>query len=94
MKSQYWRLAFGLITSFTITFTLLPTLLNFVKTDNISVKEEKESKITLFLEKLSIHHQKSIFAVTIFVIVSFYFTSLKYLFLLYLQMLDIKSGTG
>ena len=64
-----WMMTFGLITSFTITFTLLPTLLNFVKTDNISVKEEKESKITLFLEKLSIHHQKSIFVVTIFVIV-------------------------
>ena len=64
-----WMMTFGLITSFTITFTLLPTLLNFVKTDNISVKEDKESKITLLLEKLSIHHQKSIFVVTIFVIV-------------------------
>ncbi|MDC0518376.1 MMPL family transporter [Candidatus Pelagibacter sp.] len=64
-----WMMTFGLITSFTITFTLLPTLLNFVKTDNISVKEDKESKITLLLEKLSIHHQKSIFIVTIFVVV-------------------------
>ena len=64
-----WMMTFGLITSFTITFTLLPTLLNFVKTDNISVKEDKGSKITLFLENLSIHYQKSIFVVTIFVIV-------------------------
>jgi uncharacterized protein len=63
-----WMMTFGLITSFIITFTLLPTLLNFVKTDNISVKEDKESKITLLLEKLSINHQKSIFVVTIFVI--------------------------
>ena len=64
-----WMMTFGLITSFIITFTLLPTLLNFVKTDNISVKEDKGSIITLFLEKLSIHYQKSIFVVTIFVIV-------------------------
>ena len=63
-----WMMTFGLITSFIITFTLLPTLLNFVKTDNISVKEDKESKITLLLEKLSINHQKTIFVVTIFVI--------------------------
>jgi uncharacterized protein len=64
-----WMMTFGLITSFTVTFTLLPTLLNLVKTDNISVKEDKGSKITPFLEKLSIHHQKSIFVVTIFVVV-------------------------
>jgi uncharacterized protein len=64
-----WMMTFGLITSFTITFTLLPTLLNFVKTDNVSVKEDKRSKITLLLEKLSINHQKSIFVITVFVIV-------------------------
>jgi uncharacterized protein len=64
-----WMMTFGLVTSFTITFTLLPTLLNFVKTNNIFVKEDSESKITLLLEKLSINHQKPIFVVTIFVIV-------------------------
>ena len=43
-----WMMTFGLITSFTITFTLLPTLLNFVKTDNISVKEDKDQKLHCF----------------------------------------------
>ena len=35
-----WMMTFGLITSFIITFTLLPTLLNFTPTKNISVKVE------------------------------------------------------
>jgi predicted RND superfamily exporter protein len=60
-----WMMTFGLITSFIITFTLLPTLLNFVPTENISVKEDGGSKVTLFLGKLSINHQAPIFFVTI-----------------------------
>ena len=43
-----WMMTFGLITSFTITFTLLPTLLNFVTTENISVKEDKDQKLHFF----------------------------------------------
>ena len=34
-----WMMTFGLITSFIVTFTLLPTLLNFVSTKDISIKE-------------------------------------------------------
>ena len=64
-----WMMTFGLITSFIVTFTLLPTLLNFTSTKNISVKEDEGSKITLFLEKLSLNYQKPIFIVTIVVIV-------------------------
>jgi len=60
-----WMMTFGLITSFIITFTLLPTLLNFVPTKNISVKEDDGSKITQFLGKLSINYQTPIFFVTI-----------------------------
>merc|ERR1711990_1244319 len=41
-----WMMTLGLITSFIITFTLLPTLLNFAPTNNISVKKEQKSKIT------------------------------------------------
>ena len=41
-----WMMTFGLITSFIITFTLLPTLLSFTPTKNISVKENEGSKIT------------------------------------------------
>ncbi|MDB3887980.1 MMPL family transporter [Candidatus Pelagibacter sp.] len=63
-----WMMTFGLITSFIITFTLLPTLLNFTPTMNISVKDDEGSKITFFLEKLSLNYQKPIFIVTIVVI--------------------------
>ena len=47
---------------------MLPTLLNFTSTENIFVKEDKESKITSFLGKLSINSQKSIFIVTILIV--------------------------
>ena len=63
-----WMMTLGLITSFTITFTLLPTLLNFTPTKNISVNKEEGSKITSFLGKLSLNQQKPIFIVTIIVI--------------------------
>jgi uncharacterized protein len=62
-----WMMTFGLITSFIITFTLLPTLLNFTPAKNISVKEEEGSKITSFLGKLSLNYQTPIFIVTIIV---------------------------
>ena len=62
-----WMMTLGLITSFFITFTLLPTLLNFVPTKNVSVKEE-ESKITESLGKISINYQKPIFILTFLII--------------------------
>jgi predicted RND superfamily exporter protein len=59
-----WMMTFGLITSFIITFTLLPTLLNFVSSKNILVMKNKESKITSFLGNISLNYKKSIFIVT------------------------------
>ena len=56
-----WMMTFGLITSFIITFTLLPTLLNFAPTNNISVKKEQKSKITNLLSLISINNKNSIF---------------------------------
>ena len=64
-----WMMTLGLITSFLVTFSLLPTLLNFVPNENISISENKDSKITSFLGKISINNQKSIFTITILVIV-------------------------
>ncbi len=64
-----WMMTFGLITSFIITFTLLPTLLNFAPTNNISVKKEQKSKITNLLSLISINNKNSIFLVTGIVIV-------------------------
>ena len=64
-----WMMTFGLITSFLITFTLLPTLLSFVPNKNISLKEEKDSNVTKFLGNLSLNNKNSIFSVTIIVII-------------------------
>ena len=64
-----WMMTFGLITSFIITFTLLPALLNFTPTKNISVKEEQESKITTFLGFVSLNNKTMIFAVTGIIII-------------------------
>ena len=44
-------MTFGLITSFIITFTLLPSLLSFLKDNKTLLKEEVDSKITSFLGK-------------------------------------------
>ena len=59
-----WMMTFGLITSFIITFTLLPTLLNFTPTKNMSIKKEEGSKITYFFGLLSISNKKIIFFFT------------------------------
>jgi uncharacterized protein len=59
-----WMMTLGLITSFVITFTLLPVLLNFTPTKNISVKEYKESKITAYLGLISLNNRNTIFGVT------------------------------
>lgn len=64
-----WMMTFGLITSFIITFTLLPTLLNFASTNNISVKKEQKSKITNLLSLISINNKNSVFLVTGIVII-------------------------
>ena len=59
-----WMMTLGLITSFIITFTLLPTLINFVPKDNIFLNEYNESKITNFFGKFSQNNQKIIFFIT------------------------------
>jgi len=64
-----WMMTFGLITSFIITFTLLPTLLSFVKNNNIDIKEDSESKITSFFAKISINNKNIIFTLTGLVII-------------------------
>ena len=64
-----WMMTFGLITSFIITFTLLPTLINFVQKENISLKKYEDSFITSFFAKISQNNQKIIFIVTSIVIV-------------------------
>ena len=64
-----WMMTLGLITSFIITFTLLPTLLNFFSNDKIEIQEERKSKITLFLGNISINNKKTIFSITLVAII-------------------------
>ena len=64
-----WMMTLGLITSFIITFTLLPTLLNFMSNNSIKIKQDNDSKITSFFGKISINNKNSIFIITSLVIV-------------------------
>jgi len=59
-----WMMTLGLITSFIITFTLLPTLLSFMSNNKVKVKEDTDSKITSFFGKISINYKSIIFLVT------------------------------
>ena len=59
-----WMMTFGLLTSFIITFTLLPTLLNFAPGKNISIKKEQDSKITNFLGQISLNNKNIILGIT------------------------------
>ena len=64
-----WMMTLGLITSFVITFTLLPTLLNFVKSNNVSLSKEQKSKITSFFGIVSINKKNIIFSTTVVIII-------------------------
>ena len=64
-----WMMTFGLITSFIITFTLLPTLLGFVSDNNVKIKKNNESKITSFFGKISINNKNIIFTFTGLIII-------------------------
>ena len=64
-----WMMTFGLITSFIITFTLLPTLLGFVSGNNVSIEEDNDSKITSFFGRISINNKNIIFLLTGLVII-------------------------
>ena len=64
-----WMMTLGLITSFTVTFTLLPATLNFITNNTLIIKKEGNSKITSILSKISQKNTKLIFGTTFIVIV-------------------------
>ena len=64
-----WMMTLGLITSFFVTFTLLPTILNFLSKDKIEIKEESKSIVTNFLANVSIYNSKTIFSLTAIIII-------------------------
>ena len=64
-----WMMTLGLIVSFIITFTLLPTLLSFAPINNINLEEVNNSKITSFFARVSVNKKNFIFFITIIVII-------------------------
>ena len=64
-----WMMTLGLITSFVVTFTLLPTLLNFFSKSHANIKEQKSSKVTDYLSFVSIKKSKTVFVLTFIVII-------------------------
>ena len=72
-----WMMTLGLITSFLITFTLLPSLINFMPKEKTSLKKNESSKITFFFAKISENNKKIIFSVTGVVILLSFFGILR-----------------
>jgi len=64
-----WMMTLGLITSFLVTFSLLPTLLSFFSNNNIKITEDSDSKITSFFSKISINNKNIVFTFTILIII-------------------------
>jgi len=64
-----WMMTLGLITSFIITFTLLPTLINFASKENISFEKNENSLITSLFAKISLNYQKTVFIFTGLIII-------------------------
>ncbi len=56
-----WMMTVGLLVSLTITFTLLPAILNVLSRENSNYKDEKKSKITSFLSMVAQKNTKTIF---------------------------------
>ncbi len=64
-----WMMTLGLFSSFIVTFTLLPTLLNFLEDKKVSIQENKKSKITSILSNVSSNNKNKIFLITLIIIV-------------------------
>ena len=63
-----WMMTFGLLSSFVVTFTLLPTLLNFLEDKKVSIVENQNSKVTSSLSDLTLKRKNLIFFSTFVVI--------------------------
>ena len=64
-----WMMTVGLLVSLSITFTLLPAILNILSKENVNYKDEKKSIITSFLSKVAQKNTKTIFATTLLAII-------------------------
>ena len=63
-----WMMTLGLLVSLTVTFTLLPAVLNLLSNRTTNYRNENKSKITNYLSKVAQKNTKTIFASTILVI--------------------------
>jgi hypothetical protein len=59
-----WMMTLGLIVSFIVTFSLLPTLISFVSDLSVNINENKNSIFTNLLGKISINNKSLIFIIT------------------------------
>ncbi len=67
-----WMMTLGLITSFIITFSLLPSLISFMPKENISIKKNEDSVVTSFFAKVSQNNNKIIFTISgVIIVLSF-----------------------
>ena len=64
-----WMMTVGLIVSLSITFTLLPVILNLLSKENKNYRDDQKSKITSLLSKISQKNTKSIFLSSLIIIV-------------------------
>ncbi len=59
-----WMMTIGLIVSFVVTFSLLPTLISFVSDLSVNVNENRNSVFTNLLGKISINNKSLIFFIS------------------------------
>ncbi len=64
-----WMMTVGLIVSMSITFTLLPSILNVLTKKDVKYRDQKKSKITSFLGKIAQKNTKVIYSSAIIVII-------------------------
>ena len=72
-----WMMTLGLLVSLTITFTLLPAILNLLSKNTTEYKSEEKSKITSFLSNIAQKNTKTIFTSAFLIIVISIFGILK-----------------
>tara|TARA_B100002052_G_scaffold252317_1_gene240860 strand:+ start:619 stop:2994 length:2376 start_codon:yes stop_codon:yes gene_type:complete len=64
-----WMMTLGLLSSFVVTFTLLPTLLSFLEDNKISIQENQKSYITSHLGNFTLNNNNKIFLITLIIII-------------------------
>ena len=63
-----WMMTLGLLVSLTITFTLLPAILNVLIKENKNFNDQKKSKITSFLSSVAKKNTKTIFLSSLLIV--------------------------